>query len=58
VSQPPGSKNNFTSKVLQNNTAENTNLDIQLPENIAYTQPYWLKDKGTVEGIPSTTNKT
>jgi LmbE family N-acetylglucosaminyl deacetylase len=48
VTTLPDQKTTLLSKILQNNTAENTNLDIQLPENIAYTQPYWLKDKGTV----------
>ncbi len=41
-------KTTLISKVLTNNTLENINLDIQLPESTSYTQPYWLKDKGTV----------
>lgn len=36
--------------VLKNNVLKNINLDLQLPSTIEYTQPYWLKDKGT-EGI-------
>jgi LmbE family N-acetylglucosaminyl deacetylase len=48
VTTLPDQKTTLLSKVLQNNTVENTNLDLQLPDNISYTQPYWLKDKGTV----------
>lgn len=33
---------------LKNNISQNLNLEILLPESIAYTQPYWLKDKGTL----------
>jgi hypothetical protein len=44
VTTLPDQKTTFL-KFLQNNTAENTNLDIQLPENIAYTHPYWLKTR-------------
>jgi len=35
---------------LSNNLSQKINLDLQLPSAIEYTQPYWLKDKGT-EGI-------
>ena len=35
---------------LNNNIAQKINLDLQLPATMEYTQPYWLKDKGT-EGI-------
>ncbi|SHG85506.1 N-acetylglucosaminyl deacetylase, LmbE family [Flavobacterium fluvii] len=35
---------------LKNNVLQNIPLDLQLPSTIEYTQPYWLKDKGT-EGI-------
>lgn len=35
---------------LNNNITQKINLDLQLPSAIEYTQPYWLKDKGT-EGI-------
>jgi LmbE family N-acetylglucosaminyl deacetylase len=48
VTTLPDQKTTLLSKVLQNNTVENTNLDLQLPDNISYTHPYWLKDKGTV----------
>ncbi len=33
---------------LKNNSPQNINLDLQLPPNIAYTQPYWLIEKGNV----------
>lgn len=35
---------------LNNNITQKVNLDLQLPSTIEYTQPYWLKDKGS-EGI-------
>jgi LmbE family N-acetylglucosaminyl deacetylase len=35
---------------LNNNISQKINLDLLLPSTIEYTQPYWLKDKGT-EGI-------
>lgn len=33
---------------LKNNSDKKINLQLQLPENIEYTQPYWLKEKATV----------
>ena len=33
---------------LKNNILNNINLDLQLPESINYTQPYWLQENGTV----------
>jgi LmbE family N-acetylglucosaminyl deacetylase len=33
---------------LKNNILNNTNLDLKLPESINYTQPYWLRENGTV----------
>ena len=33
---------------LKNNILNTINLDLKLPESINYTQPYWLKEKGTV----------
>lgn len=41
-------KNNIFNKVLNNNIEEKTTLDVELPENLEYSQPYWLKDKGTI----------
>lgn len=48
VTTLPDQKTTLLSRVLQNNSVVNTNLDLKLPENISYTQPYWLKNKGTV----------
>jgi LmbE family N-acetylglucosaminyl deacetylase len=33
---------------LKNNTLHNINIDLQLPPTIEYTQPYWLKEKGSI----------
>ena len=33
---------------LKNNILNTINLDLQLPETINYTQPYWLKENGSV----------
>ena len=41
---------------LNNNIAQKINLDLQLPSTIEYTQPYWLKDKGS-EGIYTVSNQ-
>jgi LmbE family N-acetylglucosaminyl deacetylase len=35
---------------LKNNIFQNINLDLQLPETLNYTQPYWLKEKAS-EGM-------
>ncbi|WP_281336051.1 PIG-L family deacetylase [Flavobacterium eburneipallidum] len=32
---------------LKNNLLQNINLDIELPTTLDYSQPYWLKEKGT-----------
>jgi len=46
----PGSKNTPQNLVLNNNVLQNIPLQMQLPAAIDYTQPYWLKEKGT-EGM-------
>jgi LmbE family N-acetylglucosaminyl deacetylase len=33
---------------LKNNQLQNVNLEMALPQTETYTQPYWLKEKGTV----------
>jgi LmbE family N-acetylglucosaminyl deacetylase len=33
---------------LKNNIRNSINLDLKLPESINYTQPYWLRENGTV----------
>lgn len=48
VTTLPEQKTSFYSKDLKNNMLENINLDVPLPTTIEYTQPYWLKEKGTV----------
>ncbi len=44
----PEAKNTPQNLVLKNNILQNKNLDFQLASTIAYTQPYWLKDKETL----------
>lgn len=44
----PDQKTTVQNKDLKNNILENLNLNLQLPTTIEYTQPYWLKEKGTI----------
>lgn len=46
----PEAKNTPQNLVLNNNVLQNIPLQLQLPAAIEYTQPYWLKNKGT-EGM-------
>ncbi|PKH69115.1 LmbE family protein [Flavobacterium sp. ALD4] len=48
VTTLPEQKNTVFNTPLKNNTSKNLTLDLQLPATIEYTQPYWLKEKGTV----------
>ncbi|MEZ7506544.1 PIG-L family deacetylase [Flavobacterium sp. Arc2] len=48
VTTLPNQKNTVFNTPLKNNSDENITLDFQLPTTIEYTQPYWLKEKGTV----------
>ncbi|MFV8342053.1 PIG-L family deacetylase [Flavobacterium sp. XS2P39] len=48
ISTLPEQKNTPQNIPLNNNILKNSTLDLQLPPTIDYTQPYWLKDKGTV----------
>lgn len=42
-------KNTSTQNIdLKNNILHNINIDLQLPPTIEYTQPYWLKEKGSL----------
>jgi LmbE family N-acetylglucosaminyl deacetylase len=52
----PDAKITTQNVVLKNNILLNSNLDLQLPSSIEFTQPYWLKDKGT-EGIYSVSDQ-
>ncbi len=44
----PNQKNTIQNLTLANNVYQNILLNLQLPETIGYSQPYWLKEKGTV----------
>ncbi|WP_291097408.1 MULTISPECIES: PIG-L family deacetylase [unclassified Flavobacterium] len=46
----PDQKTTTQNLALNNNISQNIPLDLQIPETIDYTQPYWLKEKGT-EGM-------
>lgn len=48
VTSLPEQKNTVLNINLKNNTLQNTTLDLHLPQTINYTQPYWLKENGTV----------
>jgi LmbE family N-acetylglucosaminyl deacetylase len=44
----PDNKKTAQNIVLKNNDDQKISLQLQLPANIEYTQPYWLKEKATV----------
>lgn len=46
----PEQKSTIQNIPLNNNIAQKINLDLQIPSTMEYSQPYWLKDRGT-EGI-------
>lgn len=48
VTSLPDNKNTPQNILLKNNNDKRINLQIQLPNNIEYTQPYWLKEKASV----------
>lgn len=48
VTTLPEQKNTVLNTDLKNNISQNSTLYLQLPQTINYTQPYWLKEKGTV----------
>ena len=50
VTTLPDQKNTIQNVALKNNVLRNSFIDLQLPSTIEFTQPYWLKDKGT-EGM-------
>jgi LmbE family N-acetylglucosaminyl deacetylase len=68
VTTLPEQKNTPQHTTLNTNILKNIDLDLQLPKTIAFTQPYWLKEKGdegmyTVEdqkniGIPDIIRET
>ncbi len=48
ITTKPDNNSVSLNQVLSNNQLKNFNIDIQLPSTIEYTQPYWLKTKGTL----------
>lgn len=52
----PDQKNTLQNVALNLNVVQKLTLDLQLPTTMEYTQPYWLKDKGT-EGIYAVADK-
>lgn len=48
VTTLPEQKNTPQNILLNTNILKNINLDLQLPASINYTQPYWLKENGTI----------
>ena len=50
VTTLPNQKEILQNKDLKNNILQNVSFEMQLPETIDYTQPYWLKEKGS-EGM-------
>jgi LmbE family N-acetylglucosaminyl deacetylase len=44
----PQQKKTVFNTPLSNNISEIKSLSLQLPTTIEYTQPYWLKEKGTI----------
>lgn len=48
VTTLPDQKTTVLNNDLKNNVLQNNTLELQLPQSINYTQPYWLKEKGTV----------
>ena len=48
VTSLPDNKNTPQNSLLKNNNDQKINLQIQLPNAIEYTQPYWLKEKASV----------
>jgi len=48
VTTLPDNKTSIQNSILQNNNDQKINLQLQLPNTIEYTQPYWLKEKASV----------
>ena len=48
VTSFPDNKITIQNTILKNNSNQKFILQTKLPENIEYTQPYWLKEKATV----------
>ena len=48
ITSLPNNSTTTQNRDLKNNIVNNLSLDFKLPESLNYTQPYWLKDNGTV----------
>lgn len=48
IKTTPESTNAIASTELQNNMLNNFDIDLALPSDSSFTQPYWLEQKGTV----------
>jgi LmbE family N-acetylglucosaminyl deacetylase len=48
VTTLPEAKSSPQNVILKTNILKSINLDLQVPATIDYTQPYWLKEEGTV----------
>ena len=48
ITSLPSNSTTTQNRDLKNNIVNNISLDLKLPESLNYTQPYWLKDNGTV----------
>ncbi|MHC0441932.1 PIG-L family deacetylase [Flavobacterium sp. 3-210] len=48
VTTLPDNKTTAQNSILKNNNDQKLSIQLQLPETIEYTQPYWLKEKATV----------
>ncbi|OOG65884.1 PIG-L family deacetylase [Flavobacterium sp. A45] len=48
VTTLPEQKTTVFNTDLKNNSVQNSTIDLQLPQSVNYTQPYWLKEKGTI----------
>lgn len=47
VTSLPDNKTTSQNSILKNNNDQKLKLEIQLPNTIEYTQPYWLKEKAS-----------
>jgi LmbE family N-acetylglucosaminyl deacetylase len=48
ITSLPEQKNTLENIALKNNISQNLTLEIQLPDTLEYTNPYWLNEQGTV----------
>jgi len=48
ITSLPEQKNWVQNSTLKNNISQSLSLDIELPETVSYTNPYWLNEKGSI----------